>query len=127
MSALGHKQTYAVQKVMSALPPIATAKADSRKRSCLLYPGKQTCAAQRDVCFGPIADIQERDVSTILLVFRRRSHRPRQIRPQAEGDEQLRYHEHRSDQQVHRIVHQRGLAVLEPRMTDDLQRPADNE
>jgi len=28
MSALGHKQTYAVQKAMSALPPIATAKAD---------------------------------------------------------------------------------------------------
>jgi hypothetical protein len=30
MSALGHKQTYAVQKAMSALPPIATAKATSR-------------------------------------------------------------------------------------------------
>jgi hypothetical protein len=29
MSALGQKQTYAVQKVMSALPPIATAKADT--------------------------------------------------------------------------------------------------
>src|SRR4030095_9692938 len=27
---------------MSALPPIATAKADSRKRSCLLYPRKRT-------------------------------------------------------------------------------------
>src|SRR5262249_32768168 len=33
MSALGQKQTYAVQKPMSAVPPIATAKADSRKRS----------------------------------------------------------------------------------------------
>src|SRR5262252_4598949 len=32
MSALGQKQTCAVQTVMSALPPIATAKADSRKR-----------------------------------------------------------------------------------------------
>jgi hypothetical protein len=32
MSALGHKQTYAVQQDMSALPPIATMKADSRKR-----------------------------------------------------------------------------------------------
>jgi hypothetical protein len=40
MSALGHKQTYAVQKVMSALPP----KADM-------------CGATRDVRFGPIADI----------------------------------------------------------------------
>src|SRR5262245_24555195 len=29
---------------MSALPPIATAKADSRKGSCLLYPRKRTCA-----------------------------------------------------------------------------------
>ena len=28
MSALGHKQTCAVQEAMSALPPIATAKAD---------------------------------------------------------------------------------------------------
>src|SRR5262249_35043747 len=28
MSALGHKQTCAAQKGMSALPPIATAKAD---------------------------------------------------------------------------------------------------
>jgi hypothetical protein len=29
MSALGQKQTYALQKPMSALPPIATAKADT--------------------------------------------------------------------------------------------------
>ena len=28
MSALGQKQTHAVQQRMSALPPIATAKAD---------------------------------------------------------------------------------------------------
>jgi hypothetical protein len=32
MSALGHKPTYAVQKAMSVLHPIATAQADSRKR-----------------------------------------------------------------------------------------------
>ena len=44
MSALGQKQTYALQKAM--LPPIATAKADIRKRSCLLYPQKRTCAVQ---------------------------------------------------------------------------------
>ena len=31
MSALGPKQTYALHKGMSALPPIATAKADSAK------------------------------------------------------------------------------------------------
>src|SRR5215510_6730579 len=45
-SALGHKQTYVLQKAMSALPPIATAKADSRKQSCLLYPQERTCAVQ---------------------------------------------------------------------------------
>jgi hypothetical protein len=39
MSALGQKQTYAPQNVMSALPP----KADM-------------CGAARDVCFGPKAD-----------------------------------------------------------------------
>jgi hypothetical protein len=38
MSALGQKRTYAAQQVMSALPPIATAKADFRARSCALYP-----------------------------------------------------------------------------------------
>jgi hypothetical protein len=44
MSALGQKQTYAPQKRMSALPPIATPKADFRKRPCLLYPQKRTWA-----------------------------------------------------------------------------------
>src|SRR5262249_12288020 len=38
MSALGQKRTCAAQQPMSALPPIATAKPDSRKRSCPLYP-----------------------------------------------------------------------------------------
>ena len=46
MSALGHKRTYAVQQPMSALPPKATAKADSRNRPCPLYPQKRTCAVQ---------------------------------------------------------------------------------
>src|SRR5262252_2338802 len=49
MSALGQKQTYAAHKLMSALPPIATAKADARKRSCLLYPQKRTCAVQESM------------------------------------------------------------------------------
>ena len=40
MSALGQKQTYAVQNVMSALPP----KVDM-------------CSALPNVCFGSIADI----------------------------------------------------------------------
>src|SRR5215510_6918026 len=38
MSALGQKQTYAVQKPMSALPPIATTKADiARKHGYALF------------------------------------------------------------------------------------------
>jgi hypothetical protein len=41
MSALGQKQTFAPQKIMSALPP----KADM-------------CSALAHVCFGPIADIE---------------------------------------------------------------------
>ena len=41
------KQTCALQKPMSALPPIATAKADSHKRSCPLYPQERTCAVQK--------------------------------------------------------------------------------
>jgi hypothetical protein len=44
MSALGQKQTYALQQAMSALPPIATAKAKFRKRPGLLYPRKDACA-----------------------------------------------------------------------------------
>ena len=40
MSALGQKQTFAVQTVMSALPPTA-----------------DMCGATRDVRFVPIADI----------------------------------------------------------------------
>src|SRR5262245_17565632 len=58
MSALGQKQTFAVQKGTSALPPIATAKADMRKWSCPLYPPKADMwGATSDVCFGPKADI----------------------------------------------------------------------
>src|SRR5262245_28182309 len=41
LMGLGPKQTYAVQNGMSALLP-ATANADSRKRSCPLYPQKRT-------------------------------------------------------------------------------------
>jgi hypothetical protein len=44
MSALGQKRTYAMQKSMSALHPIATAKADSCTRSCPLYPPKADIA-----------------------------------------------------------------------------------
>src|SRR5262245_28469242 len=47
MSALGQKQTCALQNVMSALHPIATAKANSSKRPCPLYPQKRTCAVHK--------------------------------------------------------------------------------
>jgi hypothetical protein len=43
-SALGHKETFALQNVMSALPPIATAKADLRKNAISALPRKRTCA-----------------------------------------------------------------------------------
>ena len=55
MSALGQKPTYAVQKAMSALPPIATAKANSRKSD--LPPKAHMCGATRDLRYGPKADI----------------------------------------------------------------------
>src|SRR5262245_18487764 len=49
-----------MQEAMSGLHPIATTKADIRKRSCLLYPPKaDMCGALAHVCFGPIADIEE--------------------------------------------------------------------
>jgi hypothetical protein len=46
MSALGQKQTYALQQAMSALHPIASAKADMCQWSCPLYPRKWTFAVQ---------------------------------------------------------------------------------
>src|SRR5262249_41742043 len=49
MSALGQEQTCAPQKSMSALPLIATAKADIGNPSCLLYPQKRTCAVQPEM------------------------------------------------------------------------------
>src|SRR6185437_7238432 len=47
MSALGDQQTSALQKGMSAIPPIATAKANFRTTPCPLYPRKRTCAAHK--------------------------------------------------------------------------------
>src|SRR5262249_54591788 len=62
MSALGHKQTYAVQQPMSALPPIATAKADFRTTSCLLYPQKRTCAVHQ-----PMSALGQKRTSSTLF------------------------------------------------------------
>ena len=50
MSALGQKQTYAAQQVMSALPPIATAKADFPQTvMSALHPKADMCGATTDV------------------------------------------------------------------------------
>jgi len=58
MSALGHQRTYAAQQVMSALPLKATAKADMPQTVMSALPLKaDMCSATRNVCFGPIADI----------------------------------------------------------------------
>jgi len=47
MSALGQKQTFALQKAMSASPLIATVKADLVDRPCPLYSWKRTCAVHQ--------------------------------------------------------------------------------
>jgi hypothetical protein len=53
--------------LMSALPPIATAKADIGNQSCPLYPPKaDMCSAIRDVSFGPKADIAIPQTVTVL-------------------------------------------------------------
>jgi hypothetical protein len=57
MSALGHKQTCALHQPMSAIPPIATAKANFRKKAMSALPPKaDMCSALAHVCFGPKAD-----------------------------------------------------------------------
>ena len=67
MSALGHKQTYAAQQAMSALPPIATVKADLGKKACPLYPRKQTCALQCAMSAkGPEADIPRHSLDHLV-------------------------------------------------------------
>jgi hypothetical protein len=58
MSLMGHKRTYAPQKAMSALPPIATAKADLAKYRVRFTLESGTCDAAAHVCYGPIADIR---------------------------------------------------------------------
>jgi hypothetical protein len=50
MSALGQKRTFALQKAMSALPPIATAKADMPQMVMSAFPPKaDMCGATSDV------------------------------------------------------------------------------
>jgi hypothetical protein len=62
MSALGQKRTCAPQKIMSALPPTATAKADMPQMSMSASPPRaDMCGATSDVGYGPIADIASFD------------------------------------------------------------------
>ena len=84
MSALGQKQTCAPQKAMSALPLIATAKADMpQMATSALPPTADMCGANRDVCFGPKADmvwwlslnLQSRDFSTLNHEAKLEGHR----------------------------------------------------
>jgi hypothetical protein len=50
MSALGQKPTCALQNLMSALPPIATAKADMPQTlMSALHPKADMCSASADV------------------------------------------------------------------------------
>ena len=64
MSALGQKQTFAVHQPMSALPPIATAKADMPQMiMSALHPIADMCSALADVCSGPKADIVDQSLS----------------------------------------------------------------
>ena len=60
MSALGQKRTCAPHNARSALPLIATAKADMPQMVMSALPSKaDMCDATRHVCFGPIADMRE--------------------------------------------------------------------
>jgi hypothetical protein len=58
MSALGHKQTYAVQKGMSALPPKATLNASKKIHSGPIADVAKTCArTDSEVITLPLAGI----------------------------------------------------------------------
>jgi len=53
LSALGQKQTYAAQQVMSALPPNSDRKSGfPHKVMSALPPKADMCGAAKDVCFG---------------------------------------------------------------------------
>jgi hypothetical protein len=57
MSALGQKQTYALQQAMSALHPIATAKADLPQMVMFALPLKaDLCSAFIYVCYNTRLD-----------------------------------------------------------------------
>src|SRR5262245_41544654 len=91
MSALGQKQTFALQEAMSALLPIATAKADFRTMSCLLYPSKRTCAVQKPMsALGQKQTSRNRkrppNGSGLLAPFRRIVHGSGRFTAPVDGD-----------------------------------------
>ena len=55
MSALGRKQTYAVQKGMSALPPIATLIASFGMSALQLRLSDAATRQDPQICFGIVA------------------------------------------------------------------------
>ena len=58
-----------MQKAMSALPPIATAKADFRTRSCPLYPQKRTSLALFDHLIGTSEQRRQHSETERLMGF----------------------------------------------------------
>jgi hypothetical protein len=53
MSALGQKQTFAAQKVMSALPLIATVKADIAVQDAYSYVGNRRVRTMQELLLMP--------------------------------------------------------------------------
>jgi hypothetical protein len=66
MSALGHKQTNAAQNAMSALPPIATAKADSPNGDVRFGSKADICGAINHVRFTPDSDRESRHPHKVM-------------------------------------------------------------
>ena len=72
-----------MQHLMSALPPIATAKADMPQMVMSALPPKaDMCGAFIHVCFGPEADMRQwSSLLCALLCFLRRASSPIRLRP----------------------------------------------
>ena len=75
---------------MTALPPIATAKAKFRKRSCPLYPQKQTCAVQEPMsALPPIATAKAKFRKRPCLLYPRKRTCAVQLRMSALGQKRI--------------------------------------